>query len=75
MAVIATSRNPSLLFFYLEAYLGRVELCLRDWRIAINVSNSTAVLFAKAARRVRLFRPMQFLGEPIEWVEKFAILG
>jgi hypothetical protein len=53
----------------LDVYVGRLELWLRDWRIAINVSNSIAVLFAKAARRVRQPRPMQFLGEPIEWVE------
>jgi hypothetical protein len=49
---IATSRDPSLLVGYLEAYLGRLELWLRNWRIAINVPKSTAVLTAKAARRV-----------------------
>jgi hypothetical protein len=73
-AFIATSGDPSLLVGYLEAYLGRLELWLRDWRIAIKVSNSTAVLFAKAARGVRQPRPVQFLGEPIEWVEQLAIL-
>jgi hypothetical protein len=67
-ALIATSRGPSLLLGYLEAYLGRLELWLRSWRIAINVSNSTAVLFAKTARSVRQLRPVQFLGEPIQWV-------
>jgi hypothetical protein len=36
-ALVATSRNPSLLVDYLEAYLGRLELWLRDWRITINV--------------------------------------
>jgi hypothetical protein len=68
-ALIATSGDPSLLVGYLEAYLGRLELWLRDWRIAIKVSKSTAVLFAKAARRVRQPRPVQVLREPIEWVE------
>jgi hypothetical protein len=43
-ALVATSRNPSLLVGYLEAYLGRLELWLQDWRIAINVSNITAAL-------------------------------
>jgi hypothetical protein len=65
-ALIATSRDPSLLVSYLEAYLGRLALWLRSWRIAINVSNSTAVLFAKVARRVRQPRPVQFLREPIQ---------
>jgi hypothetical protein len=36
-ALIATSRHPSLLVSYLEAYLGKLELWLRSWRIAIKV--------------------------------------
>jgi hypothetical protein len=36
-ALIGTSRDPSLLVGYLEAYLGRLELWLRSWRIPINV--------------------------------------
>jgi hypothetical protein len=74
-ALIATSRDLYLLVGYLEAYLGRLELWLRNWRIAINVSNSTAVFFAKAARRVRQPRPVQFLGEPIQWVQTARYLG
>jgi hypothetical protein len=34
-ALIATTRSPSLLVGNLEAYLGRVEHWLRNWRIAI----------------------------------------
>jgi hypothetical protein len=60
-AVIATSRDPSLLVGYLEAYLGRLDLWLRNWWIAMNVPKSTAVLFAKASRRVRQPRPVHFL--------------
>jgi hypothetical protein len=60
-AIVATSRSPSLLVGYLEAYLGRLEHWLRDWRIAINVSKSTAVLFVKAARRIQKPRAVQFL--------------
>jgi hypothetical protein len=74
-ALIATSRDQSLLVGYLEAYLGRLELWLRSWRMAINVSNSTAVLFAKAARSARQPRPLQFLGEPIQWVQTARYLG
>jgi hypothetical protein len=33
------------------------------------------VLCAKAARRVRQSRSVQFLGEPIQWVEKARYLG
>jgi hypothetical protein len=46
-AVIHTSRDPSLLVGYLEAYLGRLMLWLRDWRIGFIILKSTAVLFAR----------------------------
>jgi hypothetical protein len=58
-ALIATSRSPLLLVTYLETYLNRLELWLRDWRIAINVLKSTAVLFTKTTRRVQRPRPSQ----------------
>jgi hypothetical protein len=74
-ALVATSRSPSLLVGYLEDYLGRLERWLRDWRIAINVSKSTALLFVKAARRIQRPRAVQFLGEPIQWVETARYLG
>jgi hypothetical protein len=45
---------------YLEAYLGRPEFRLRNCRVAIKVSKSTAVLFAKAAGRVRKARQLRF---------------
>jgi hypothetical protein len=73
--LIATSRDPSLLVGYLEAYLGRLELWLPSSRIAINVSKSTAVLFAKTARSARQPRPVNFLGEPIQWVQTARYLG
>jgi hypothetical protein len=66
-ALVATSRDPSLLVGYLEAYPGRLELWLRSWRMATNASKSTAVLFAKTARSARQPRPDQFLGQPIQW--------
>jgi hypothetical protein len=47
--LVVTFRSPSLLFGYLEAYLGRLERWLRDWRIVISVSKNTAVLFVKTA--------------------------
>jgi hypothetical protein len=74
-ALVATSHSPSLLVGYLEAYLGRLERWLRYWRIAINVSKSTIVLFVKAARRMKKPRAVQFLGEPIQWSKQHGILG
>jgi hypothetical protein len=74
-ALVATSRIPSLLVGYPEVYLARLENWLRDWRIAINVSKSTVVLFVKATRSVQKHRAVQFLGEPIQWVETARYLG
>jgi retron-type reverse transcriptase len=47
-AVIATSRKPTLLVSYLESYLNDLQRWLSEWRIAINVSKSTAIIFARA---------------------------
>jgi hypothetical protein len=73
--IIATSRKSALLIRYLETYLSDLERWLREWRIAINVSKSNAMLFAKAAWRIPRLRPVQFLGEPIEWVDTTRYLG
>jgi hypothetical protein len=72
-ALIVTSRSPLLLVSYLET--NRLELWLRDWRIAINVSKSTAVLFAKTTRCNQRPRPVQLFGEPIQWVDRARYLG
>jgi hypothetical protein len=74
-ALIATSRSPLLLVSYLETYLNRLELWLRDCRIAINVSKSTAVLFAKTMRCIQRPRPVQLFGEPIKLVDTARYLG
>jgi hypothetical protein len=66
-AVIATSRKPALLVSYLESYLAVLELWLRKWRIAINVSKSMAMLFTH--RRIQTPRPVALFGEPIVWVD------
>jgi hypothetical protein len=50
---VATSRSPSLLDGYLEEYDGRLEHWLWDWKIDLNVSKSTSVLFVKAAGRIQ----------------------
>ena len=47
-AIITTSRKPTLLVSYLESYLDDLQRWLSEWRIAINVSKSTAIIFARA---------------------------
>jgi hypothetical protein len=66
-ALEATFRSPSPIVKYLEAYLCRLEHWLQDWRISINVSKSTAMLFT--TRHIQRPRKIQFLGQPIAWVE------
>ena len=74
-AIIATSRKPTLLVSYLESYLKDLQRWLSDWRIAINVSKSTAIIFARAGRRFIQPRPVTLFGEPIEWVDSTRYLG
>ena len=42
MAIIARSRKPTLLVSDLESYLNDLLRWLSEWRIAINISKSTA---------------------------------
>ena len=50
-AIIATSRKPTLLVSYLETYLTNLQRWLMEWRIDINISKSSAIIFARAGRR------------------------
>jgi hypothetical protein len=74
-AIIATSRQPTLLVKYLETYLSDLERWLSEWRIAINVSKSSAMLFAKAGRRFQQPQSPRLFGEPIHWVIEAHYLG
>jgi len=74
-AIVATSRLPTLLVVYLETYLSDLEWWLSEWRIAINVSKSSAMLFAKTGRRIPKPRAVQLFGEPNEWVDDTRYLG
>jgi hypothetical protein len=74
-AVIATSRQPALLVTYLETYLSDLERWKSEWRIAINVSKSSAMLFVKTGRRVPKPRSVQLFGEPIQWVDTARYRG
>jgi len=46
-----------------------------EWRIAINVSKSTAIILARAGRRFIQSRPVALLEEPIQWVHTTRYLG
>ena len=61
-ALVATSMQPQLLLKYLK----ELETWLRDWRIAINVDKSAAVLYT--TRRIPTPRPLRFFGDEIQWV-------
>jgi len=74
-AIIATSRKPSLLVSYLESYLNELQRWLSDWRIAINVTKGTSIIFARAGRRFIQPLPLTLFGEPIEWVDTTRYLG
>jgi hypothetical protein len=47
-AIIATYRKPTLLVNYLQSYRNDLQRWLNEWKIDINVSNSTAIIFARA---------------------------
>jgi hypothetical protein len=64
-----------LLIKYLETYLSDLERWLSEWRIAIYVSKSSAMLFVKNGRRVPKHRSLRLFGEPMEWVDTARYLA
>ena len=74
-AVIGTYGQPVLLFGCLEAYIGELERWLSKWRMAINVSKSSAMLFAKTGSRIQKPRTILLFWEPIQWVDDACFLG
>ena len=74
-AIITTSRKPTFLVSYLESYLNDLQRWLSEWRIVINVSKSTAIIFARAGRRLIQPRPVTLFDEPIKWVDNTRYLG
>jgi hypothetical protein len=74
-AIIATSRQPTLLVKYLETYLSDLERWLSEWRIAINVSKSSAMLSVKARRPIHQLRGLQLFEEPIHWADEARYFG
>jgi hypothetical protein len=74
-AIITTSRKPTLLVSNLESYLTDLRRWLSEWRIAIKVSKSTAIIFARAGQRFFRTRLVTLIGEPIQWVDTIHYLA
>ena len=74
-AIIATSRKPVLLVSFLQTYLSHLKRWLTEWRIAINVSKGSAIIFARAGRRFIQPRSVTLFAEPIIWVDTIRYLG
>ena len=72
-AFLATSRK--LLVSYLESYLNDIQRWLSEWRFAINISKSTAVIFARAGRHFVQPRPITLFGEPSNGLTQLFIWG
>jgi hypothetical protein len=66
-AIIATSHKPTLLISYLESYLNDFLQWLSEWRIAINISKSTSVIFTSAGQHFIKPQPVKLFREPIQW--------
>ena len=64
-----------LLVSYLESYLNDLQLWLSEGRIAINVSKSSAMIFAPAGPPYIHPRPVTLFGKPIQWVDTTRYLG
>ena len=70
-AIIATSLKPTLLVSYLELYLNDLQWS-GEWRIAIHVSNSSAIIFARAGRRSIQPRSVPLIREPIQMDRSYS---
>jgi hypothetical protein len=74
-AIIATYRKPTLLISYQESYFNDLQRWLSEWRIAISVSTSTTIIFARPGRRFIQPRPVVLFGESIQRVDTARYLG
>jgi hypothetical protein len=67
--IIATYHKPAQLVSYLESYFNDIRWWLSAWRIAIVVSKSIAIIFARCGQRFIQSRPVTLFGEPIQLVK------
>ena len=70
-----TSRKPTMLVSYLDTHLSNLQRWLMEWRIAINVSKNSAIIFARAGRRFIQPRSVTLFEEPIKLVDTTHYLG
>ena len=68
-AIIPTSNISMLLVSYVESYLNEIQQRLTKYRMAINVSKCTTIIFALGGRRFIQSRPVTLFGEPIQWFD------
>ena len=73
-AIIDTSRKPVLLVSNLQSHLSHITRWLTEWRIAINISKSSAIILARAGRH--FIQPLSVtpFGEPINWADTIRYL-
>jgi len=69
MAIVTTTRKPTLLVSNLKSYLNDLQRWLNEWKIAINVSKSTAIIFARAGWFFIQPRSVKHSEESIERVD------
>ena len=74
-AIIAVSCMPTLLVSYLESYPNDVQQWLSEWRMAINISKSTVIIFAKAGWCFTQPGPVTIFREPLKWVDTTRYLS
>lgn len=69
MAIIGTSRKPTLHVSYLDSYLSDLLGLVSECRFAINVPKNSAVIFARSSRHFIQTRSFTPCGEPIQWID------
>ncbi|GFW76883.1 RNA-directed DNA polymerase from mobile element jockey [Trichonephila clavipes] len=73
-AVLAQRANLNYTQCTLQRYLHTLESWLTDWRIAINVNKSQAIVFRKHGRS-KIPNTLYLFDEEIEWVNVVRYLG
>jgi hypothetical protein len=68
-AIIATSRKLTLLVSFLKSYLIDLQWWLSEWRITINISQSTVMIITWAVRCFIQAQALILFRESIHWVD------
>ncbi|GFX69768.1 RNA-directed DNA polymerase from mobile element jockey [Trichonephila clavipes] len=73
-AVLAQGANLKYTQCTLQRYLHTLESWLTDWRIAINVDKTQAIVFRKHRRNI-IPKTLSLFDEDIEWVNVVRYLA